>query len=212
MARDQAEAELGQLVAECEPFGSAAARRLMAALAILEDDSIADNMPDGRDRREEARALYPCAAHLGSRYADLISRMLLHRSVLLMMVSAYQGAGDTQNKPLTSGLLRAGSTLHGFLVEFQSKVGDSVVYPFEHAEENITLARFALPTLPDTNDIGGLLQASHEALDRLGALYVRALGRIAVTAEEVECALGLPPIEFAPEAADPCRPDETGHG
>jgi len=49
-------------------------------------------------------------------------------------------------------------------------------------------------SVPPRDDIAGLLNLSHEAIDRLSVLYVRALGRLAIAAEEVESALGLPPI------------------
>ena len=79
------------------------------------------------------------------------------------------------------------------------KVGDTIDYPFEHAQEDVTLARFVVPSLPDKDDVVEVLQAGDEAIDRLGGLYT-ALGRLAVTAEEVERALGLPPLECAVEA------------
>ncbi len=58
-----------------------------------------------------------------------------------------------------------------------------------------------------TQDAGGLLNVSQEAIDRLSVLYVRALGRLAVAAEEVERALGLPPIVLPP--SEPSEPTET---
>ncbi len=54
--RDQAEAELRQLDGVCEPFASAAVRRLIQALALLEAEPVAGRVPDGGDRRQEARA------------------------------------------------------------------------------------------------------------------------------------------------------------
>jgi hypothetical protein len=74
--------------------------------------------------------------------------------------------------------------------------GDTLVYPFEYVQDDITLARFIVPTLPDEHDIGALLQASEEALERLRAVYARSLGGVAVMVEDVERALGLPGIEF----------------
>ncbi|MFI5457986.1 MAG: MJ0042-type zinc finger domain-containing protein [Isosphaerales bacterium] len=46
-AHAQAEGELRRIVAECEPFDSAAGRRLTQALAILESGLVADRIPDG---------------------------------------------------------------------------------------------------------------------------------------------------------------------
>ena len=94
-------------------------------------------------------------------------------------------------------MLRASATLRDTLEEFRWKVGDTIYYPFEHAKEDVTLARFALPAnLPGKDDIGGLLEVSEEAVERLAGLYRRAVGRLTVTAEEVEKAIGLAPIQI----------------
>jgi Zn-dependent protease with chaperone function len=195
-ARGQAEDELRRIFSECEPFGALGAQRLFEALALLEEDSVADTIPDGRDRRLEARGVYPCVAYLGSHYADLVSPLIVRRSVLIGMTNAYQAAKDPKPQSTINGLLRAAETTRGALEGVQSKVSDSIAYPFQHAQEEITLRRFALSReLPDKTDIGGVLQMSDEVVNRLHGLYLRALGRLAVTAEEVERALGLPPIE-----------------
>jgi len=207
-ARDKAERELLKLESTSEPFVAAAAARLTHALAILQADPVADRVESGRERREEARALYLCAAHLGASVAGPLLRVAHHRRLLMGAVQAIQASKDQQNELLLNAVTRAAGKLHEVLEEFRWKVGDTIYYPFEHAQEEITLARFALPdTLPDRNDVAGLLNASQEAIDRLAGLYVRALGRLAVAAEEVERALGLPPIAVPP--SEPSEPRAT---
>jgi hypothetical protein len=110
-------------------------------------------------------------------------------------IQVFQAANDPKDQPRINAVLRAGSALHDRLEETRWKVGDGIAYPFEHAVEDITLAKFALPpAIPAKDDIGDLLEASGEAINRLASLYGRALGRLALAAEEVERALGLPPI------------------
>ncbi len=197
MARDKALGEIRRLEEECEPFGSAAVRRLTQALAILEADQVADRIPEGRDRREEARALYICAAHLGNVYSPATIPVIRNRSALLGLLNAWQKTKRANNENVTRAVLRGGAALGESLETLRWKVGDTIFYPFEHAQENMTLARFVLPgTIPEKEDIDGLLQLSEAALDRLTGLYSRALGRLALTAEEVERVLGLSPIEF----------------
>ena len=72
-----------------------------------------------------------------------------------------------------------------------------MLYPFEHAHEGITLRRFALPSIPPKESIGDLTRTAGEAAERIGTLYARVLGRLAVTAEEVERACGLSPLTGA---------------
>jgi hypothetical protein len=197
-ARDQAEAEIRDIGSECQPFGATAALRLTQTLTLLEVDAIADRIPGGRDRREEARAIYPCVVFLGRHLVDLVSSLVVRRSVLIAMVEMYQKAGDPKPQPTINGLLRAAENMRNGLEAAQSKVPNSIWYPFEHAQEEITLGQFAFcHGLPDKNDIGGLLQMGEEVINRLLGLYHRSLGHLAVTAEMVEQAVGLPPIEVA---------------
>jgi hypothetical protein len=194
-ARDRAERQLVKLEEVSEPFGAAAAARLTQALAILQADPVADRIPNGRERRDEARAVYLCAAHLGASVVKPLLQVAHYRKVLVGTVEAVHASKSQNDEPLINAVTRAAGTLHERLEELRWKVGDTIYYPFAHAQEDITLARYALPAiLPGRNDIAGLLTVSQEAIDRLSVLYVRALGRLAVTAEEVERVLGLSPI------------------
>jgi predicted Zn finger-like uncharacterized protein len=196
-ARDQAEGERRRLE-ESEPkhpFAVAAVARLTGALGLLEDDRVAGRVPDGRDRREEARSLYRCTAHLASAVMPQLARLARSRSVLMGAIEVYNAGNDPKNQPRINAILRAGSDLRDRLEETRWKVGDGIAYPFEHAREDVLLGQFAFPPLiPAKDDIGGLMEASGEAIDRLAQLHGRALGRLALAAEEVERALGLPPI------------------
>ena len=197
-ARDQAEAELRRVVESesSDPFATAAVARLAGALGLLEDDRVAGRVPDGRARRDEARALYRCTAHLAANITPQLARLSQARSVLIGTLQAYEANNDPKNQPRINAVLRAASALHDRLEETRWKVGDAIDYPFEHAQEDVTLGKFAFPPLiPAKDDIGGLLDAALEAINRLAGLHRRALGRLALAAEEVERALGLPPIE-----------------
>jgi len=195
-ARDQAEGELQRILEECEPFDSAAASRLTQALAILETDLVADQIPEGRELREEAHALYPCVAHLAGIYGSLVTRVILHRSVLSSTVQLLQSATNPSQEHWNNALIGAGAPLEACLEKLRGKLPDAMDYPFDDAQEDITLVRFVFPDAPvDKSDVDGLLRSSERALARLHGLYCRALGRLAVTVEEVEQVLGLPPIE-----------------
>ncbi len=203
-ARDQAEAGVRRIdeADGTDPFAATAAGRLTAVLGLLEVDRLADRVPDGRDRRDEARAVYRCTAHLAGLMPQL-ARLARSRAVLLGTLEVFQSGGDPKNQPRINAVLRAASSLRDRLEESRWMVGDSVEYPFEHAQEDMTLGKFAFPpVMPDKQDINGLLEGSAEAINHLVMLYRRALGRLAITAEEVERAMGLSPIvaEEAEEA------------
>ncbi|SIO36226.1 MJ0042 family finger-like domain-containing protein [Singulisphaera sp. GP187] len=199
-ARDRALAQIRDLEGQFEPYAASAAQRLTQALAILQVDTVADRVTDGRDRREEAQTLYPCAAHLGGNVVSQLFPAVRAKQVLELLLSRYNDGKNEKNQPLIAAVLRGASDLRDTLEALRWKVGDTIYYPFEHAKEDITLARFALPAvLPEKNDVGGLLETTDAAIDRLLGLYRRALGRLTVTAEEVERVLGLEPIAV-PEA------------
>ncbi len=207
-ARDQAEADIRR-IEESEsthPFATAAVGRLVAALGLLEVERFAARVPDGRDRRDEARAVYRCAAHLAGLMPQL-ARLARSRSVLLGALQVYEAGGDPKNQPRINAALRAASALRDRLEESRWKAGDSVAYPFEHAQEDVTLGQFAFPpVIPDKQDIGGLLEGSGEAVNRLAVLYRRALGRLVLTAEEVERTMGLAPIVVEETEEAPALP------
>jgi Peptidase family M48 len=197
-ALGQDEAEFRRVVSLAQPFGAMAALRLAQALALLEVDAVADRIADGHDRREEARAGYPSVVYLGSHLGDLMSSLVMHRSVLIGMAEIYQAARDPKPQPTINGLLRAAENVRNALEGAQLKISDSLYYPFEHAQADITLSQFVFShALPDKNDIGALMEMSEEVINRLYGLYLRSLGRLAVTVEMVEEAMGLPPIEVA---------------
>jgi Zn-dependent protease with chaperone function len=197
-ARDLALAELPEVTAQLEPYAVAVARRLTLSLASLESEAVADQVADSRERREEAHTLYPCAAHLGGNIVSQLDPTLRATKVLNVFIEMWNEAKDKQSEVkevFRNALFRAAGELHTVIEALRSTVGDTVQYPFEHVEEDITVARFAFPAeLPAADDIGALLEVADAAIKHLLGLHKRALGRLAVTAEEVERALGLEPI------------------
>ena len=128
-----------------DPFATAAVARLAGALGLLEDDRVAGRVPDGRDRRDEARALYRCTAHLASSVMPQLARLSRSRSVLIGALQVYEAGKDPKNQPRINAVLRAASALRDRLEETRWKVGDAIDYPFEHADEDVTLGKFAFP-------------------------------------------------------------------
>jgi hypothetical protein len=200
-AGETAEAESRALSTAFDPFEAAAARRLALALGLLESDAVAARMPDGPARRDEAHALYPCAALLGGRLVRDLPPVLRAQQVVVRLVQACVQGNRQKDDVMVNACLRAGRQLHDRLEELRWKLGDSVIYPFEHAQEEISLDRFALPIVPQGDALGDVIEAGGEAIERIGTLYRRVLGRLAVTAEEVERAVGLQPLETAEQVA-----------
>jgi hypothetical protein len=70
----------------------------------------------------------------------------------------------------------------------------STPYPFEHAEQNVTMARYAIPAVPVPQQVGHVHRAAEAALDGCYGVYMRILSALAERAERVEQSLGLPPM------------------
>ena len=198
----RSEAAAARALAALEPFTQAAVRRLTTALAILESDTVAARIPDGLALREEARALYPCAAHLGSRVTGETPLAYRASIVLKRLLAAYQAGKNQGNQPLVNAILRTSALLRERLEEFHWKVGDLIEYPFEHADEEISLSKYVLGVVPPKEEIGLLLEAADDSVQRMIGTFGRALGRLTHAAEEVEQVLGLPPIESEPPPDD----------
>jgi hypothetical protein len=200
-ARAAALAELPELAAQFEPYAVAVARRLTLALASLELDAVAEQVVDGRERRDEAHTLYPCAAYLGGNVVCHLDPTLRARKVLNLFIEMWNRAKDQQTEVqevFKNALFRAAAELRETLVALRSRVGDTVQYPFEHGEEDIAVGRFVFPAdLPADDEIAALLEVADGTINHLLGLHKRALGRLAVTAEEVERALGFEPIALS---------------
>jgi hypothetical protein len=203
------EATFRRISAALEPIEAAAARRLALALGLLESEMFAGRLPEAPALREEARALYPCAALLGNgaiRELPELSRAL--REVTVLVNNLNDGSkGD--NQALRDACLRASRSLRERLKGLATTLGNTVPYPFEHGREAVSVGRHALPVIPDPEDLGDLVQAGNEACARLAGLHHRILGRLAFAAEAVERSLGMKPIELeevpAPESLSASR-------
>jgi Zn-dependent protease with chaperone function len=193
------ERERNTLVESARPFESSAAHRLAAALSLLERDDVAARIDRIEPLRQEARALYAVAAHLGSRVLVEFPTLIEAQRALLNALGRY--SGNENNERLHNAIRRGAQALRDRLEGLSWKVGDSILYPFDHARGEITLAQYALPpAVPDKDDIRGLLEAADAVVGKLAPLYSRIIGRLVTIAEEAEKAVGLPPLEPAGEA------------
>ena len=195
-AREQAQASTDYIEGEFAEFSQLAAERIALALGLLELDLVVARVPDGVVLRDEARALYPAASLLGGRVVPELGQVLIALGALGFLFSQFQAGKNDKDQAMINALLRGGRKLHDRLTSLKWKVGDLIAYPFEHAQAGITLGRYALPNLPPAEALGDLFQTGTEAQDRLIDLHRRVLGRLAATAEAVERAIGLPPVEI----------------
>jgi Zn-dependent protease with chaperone function len=78
------------------------------------------------------------------------------------------------------------------LKDLRARLRDEA-YPFDHGDGAVSIAGYAFNTDLAGSDPPAAIRASMHAVDRLGALYLRILGRLAEAAEQVEKTVHLPP-------------------
>ncbi len=76
-------------------------------------------------------------------------------------------------------------------------------YPFKHGRGKHSIAAYCTEAAPSSEDLGSLLTAGGDMLDRLPSLLMRLMGQLAIAAENVEKVLGLPPVDPGASSALP---------
>ena len=100
--------------------------------------------------------------------------------------------------------------LRGALLSF-FKLFDEVRYPFDHAEEDLSVSRYLAPA-PLGRSVAEVAQAAHNAIGLADSLQSRVLAHLASIAEHVESAVfslePLPQPEL--EAVEPQQDSAAG--
>ena len=185
------ETKLHKLAGELAPFEESCQRRLFLALGLLNAAAVAKRIDDAEERQEEAQRLIPAFDLLGRMHPQLDAL----KDALMELGSLIGQLEDDQENEKLIGELR--TKMRGLRRQLKDLAQglDHHPYPLDHAQGEITLRAFALPSVPaDADDLGALFEAASEALEKLYGLYARLGGRLAITAEKVESVLGLKPL------------------
>jgi len=205
-AADRGAAVMEAAGEQLERYEGVEVRRLLLALILLGLPPTAGRIAEPQALQAEIPRLLACAAFL----KEIFPRLFALREVRIQLeILAAQVKPKEENPKLLAGLRHHLSRLQEQLKELHRGLRAGL-YPFDHARADTTLAQYAIPTMPADDDFQGLMGASEMALDRLHEVYARLLGRLAWIAEQVEVALGLPPLtrsaagtELAPAEPEP---------
>jgi Zn-dependent protease with chaperone function len=69
-----------------------------------------------------------------------------------------------------------------------------IAYPFDHVRQDLSVGEFISGDIPPGDDVGRLLDAAHQSIDRYYQLAARCMARLCHVAEAVESALALNPL------------------
>lgn len=183
------------LQAQLELFEAASCQRLSAALQLACLPEVASRLSAGIAVPSHIARILPALELVvgqGGRVQSLRNALAGLAGLFDLLQAGRKG--KTLGKAIVDQLGR----VHGCLREIQQALA-MAPYPFEHAKGPHTLADYVLPSLPESEDVGGVLQAAGETLETLGRLYIRMVGELVLVAEEIEALLGLPRLPDPPE-------------
>jgi len=193
-AAEEAAQRMRSLGGELTGFEEKETGRLLLALSLLETPA-------------EAERLLACAALLGEKFSALFN---LRETARVLDILGLQVKPDRANPRLGAAI----QDHFGLLLEQLKELHRGLrcaEYPFDHAEPEITLARFVIPAMPPANDYGGLIGATEQAVQRMNEVYERLLGCLIWLAEQGEATFASPAPDAVPlpePARAPVLPSE----
>jgi hypothetical protein len=107
---------------------------------------------------------------------------------------------NARNPSYWHELKRVAVIVHDLLSKLHEALA-ATPYPFERAGGEILVAEYLGKAVPPADHVGELAPVGEEMLARVLSLYFRVMAGLAVTAERVEAALGLPRLPDPPEAS-----------
>lgn len=186
-------------------FESAAGARLSAAVQLLQDPRVVDRLENGAELKREIGMLLPEAMFVSELMADLRTfRVLYHK----LSVLCSQLDGHENDQALITAILGQLQTLHSRLEAIEVRMHRRP-YPFDHAKADMTLREYALPDVPDEDDLGNLMGVTSFMFEQLVGVQLRLFARLAFAAEKVEAVFNLKQL---PEPPDEDEEDDRAGG
>jgi hypothetical protein len=195
--RDRAIRELSRYSTQMESFEDAAGERLIAALTLLFDRGVASRIVDSSELQRECQALMPVVTVVINSTATLLELRNMNAALGLLIESL---EGNENNQTLIGEIVDLMKRIQPHLSSIRSDC-NRLIYPFDHADGQISVGRYVLPHVPESEDLGGIFNGTGHLLTSLGNLYNRSVGRLCTIAEMVEADLGFEPLEAAPPPA-----------
>lgn len=166
-----------------EPARRALKQRLTSALSLLDEPEVAGKLGDPARRTREAEVLLRALAAVDSQASAIAAIGDGHGTVtpLLFVEASDDDAAQRCYRHVQSQLRTLDLVLERLLASLEA-----VPYPFEHALGGLSLGAFLASDMPPRDDEIATYRRVEHTLARLYDFHDRALGRLAVIAEEVE--------------------------
>jgi Zn-dependent protease with chaperone function len=179
---------------ELQPFELLATRRLLAALRLLEWPAVAAKVERAEWWQEEVARLLPLI-HILNEQVTRIGELEFGNRKFEELFQRY--SQNSEDEHVKAGIRNqmARSTV---LIQGLSKELVPHRYPFEHAEGDIGLDRFALSRMPNEDNPSEIYEAAGCLIESTTRLRARMIGQLCQAAELVEAALDMPPVPEPP--------------
>ncbi len=167
--------------------------RLECALALLSIEQVARRITPAETLLKRSRSLLSTLSLIHAVGSELTQ---LRNGMPELRVLTYLYSMDVEDESLLRGLIRGIDERNEMVLELRRMLQEHT-YPFEHADGTITVARYAIPHMPSRQDVSLLRDVVIDCLDKMGTLYKRCMGELALIAEKVEAAVGMEPQKKA---------------
>jgi hypothetical protein len=194
--RDRAYVDQSRLAAQMEPFEDAVGQRLFSALTLLHNHHVAAEIAGADELQREAQKLMAVVSLLVTNTDTLLALRNMNAALGLLLDGI---DGNEKNQILIGEIVGLMKNIHPQLQALRSQC-DILVYPFDHADGQITVGKLVLPHMPGSEDLGGIYNGAGHLVTSLANLYNRSVGRLCEIAEMVETERGYEPLE-APAAS-----------
>ena len=196
---EQAQNHQAEVGPELQEFERALGSRVVIALGLLSNVDFRSQVDDGHALWHEVSRLVQ-----EIRTQDQLAEQIddLRFSVNAALLLASQAEDGKMDEKAYETLYKACHKVHGLLDKLAESLGQRP-YPLEYGDgKGITTAAYLIPNPPEKGNIGQVLEAGRDAVDRAMSMLQRIWARLMVAAEQVETSLGFEPT------APPPDPDE----
>ncbi len=191
IARDTAERRIGKLEPKLVPFEDAAADRLYAALQLARTPQVRDVLEGQGATVAELDQLLALFNHVNER----LGQLLVIRDAQIAMGKLLSLLSESNDNPqLISQITDRMAEMKDHILHLRESF-EGILYPFDHARAEISVADYLLKEIPDGENPFELYEAADSIGNALPPMQARVTGRLCQIAEMVETHCGLPLLE-----------------
>ena len=190
-ARDAADRRIGKLEPKLVPFEDAAADRLYAALQLARTAPVREVLEGQGVTIAELDQLLSLFNHVNER----LGQLLVIRDAQVAMGKLLSLLSESNDNPqLISRLTDRMAEMKDHILHLRESF-EAILYPFDHARADISVADYLLKKIPDGENPVELYEAADSIGNALPPMQARVTGRLCQIAEIVETHFGLMLLE-----------------